>query len=295
MTQNKFIYFPILIFINLLVVAHTFAFLLDDKKYYKDIPITTERELKINIESALGKLTIGRVESNNALELEVVRDSKLGDPTEKIDYKVRDGIGYLKLPGYSKESKGKSVKLSGFDGENWRIYFTDKVPISFDIELGAGKGYFDFTGLRVKDLNISTGASSVTVKFDEMNKNTIENLHIESGVSKFKAYNLLNANFNSFSFSGGVGSYELDFGGELNKEVDVNIEIGLGSLSVLIPKYIEAKVTYEKNWISNIDLDRSFSEESENEYVTSNYYNTRGKMNIKIEAGIGSVRLKRVK
>ncbi len=295
MIRNKFKYLSVLTLISLSFAVQTFSFFPEDKKYYKDIPITTERELKINIEFALGKLTIGRTDSKSILEFEIIKDSETGDPTEKIDYKVRDGIGYLKLTGYSKSQKGKHFNFSSLDGENWKIYFTRDVPISFDIELGAGKGHFDFTALKVKDLNISTGASSVTMKFDEMNKNTIENLHIESGVSKFKAYNLLNANFNSLSFSGGVGSYELDFGGELNKEIDVDIEVGLGSLSVLIPNYVGTKVLYEKNWISNIELDRSFSEEGKHEYTTSNYYNNKGKMNIKIEAGIGSVKIKRIK
>ena len=283
------------IFVILLLVTQAFSFHPGDKKYIKEIPFSGEKELKVNIESALGKLTIVSTESYNVIKFEIIREEKFGDPTEQISYQITDGVGFMKVPVSKKEEKRKTFKFSSFEGEHWKIYFTDRIPISFDIELGAGKGYFDFTNICVKDLNISTGASSVVLKFDKVNSSTIDNINIESGVSKFKAYNLLNANFNNFRFSGGVGLYELDFGGELNKEVDINIELGLGSLNMFIPKYVGAKVLYEKSWISNIDIGRGFNEENEDEYVTDNYYNTKAKMNIKFDTGVGSIKLKRVK
>lgn len=294
MMRKAFKYVDILFALNLLISAYSFPFL-DDKTYHKKLILTSEQELKVNIESALGKLTIGEAADTNSIEIEVIRDSKLSDPMDHLEYVIINGIGYLRISNHSGESQRKLVILRSIESDIWKIYFTNKVPISFDIELGAGKGNFDFTGLRVKDLNISTGASSVVMNFDEMNKATIESINIESGVSKFKAYNLLNANFNTLNFSGGVGSYELNFGGELRKEVDISIEIGLGSLSLYIPTSIGTRVFYKKGWFSSIDLGKGFYEESENEFVTDNYYNSKGKLNINFETGMGSIKVKRVK
>jgi len=69
----------------------------------------------------------------------------------------------------------------------------------------------------------------------------------------------------------------------------------LGSLTVKIPENIGAKVMYEKNFLSGIDLDRAFSEREDNEYLTDNYLSAKGRMNIKIEAGLGSVKVKVIK
>ncbi len=267
----------------------------DDKRYQKENPYSNERELKVNIESAFGKLVIGKCAAENVFSYDILRDPKLGDPTNQIKYTIVDKIGYLEIPGYGSDmSKKKSFHIRSLESEKWIIDLTGRIPISLDIQLGAGKGNFDFTGLKLKDLDISTGASSVTIMFNKLNQQTIENINIETGVSRFKAYNLSNANFNKLKFSGGIGSYELDFSGELNKEVDVDIEIGLGSITILIPKYVGAKVYYEKNWISNVDLDKDFDEEQNNEYETSNYSSARGKMNIQIEAGFGSVKIRRL-
>jgi predicted membrane protein len=90
-----------------------------------------------------------------------------------------------------------------------------------------------------------------------------------------------------------VGSYSLDFGGELKKEVDVDIEVGLGSLTIIIPNDIGAHIMYEKNWISHIELDNDIDEREENNYYTSNYYSSKGKINFRVEAGFGSVKIKR--
>jgi hypothetical protein len=294
MKNYKFKYCLVIISLAILFSVNVYAFFLEDKKFKKDIPYDKERELKVNIESTFGRLNVGRGESNNIANIEILSDSKDDDPLQYIDYDVRDDVGFLTIPADGRNSDKKSFHIK-LDSRKTYLDFTDRIPISFDIELSAGKGNFDFTGLMVKDLNISTGASSVEVAFDKLNKSTIDNLNIETGVSKFRGKNLSNANFNNLRFSGGVGTYELDFGGSLSKEVDVSIEIGLGSLTLRIPNYIGAKVMYEKNWLSGIDLDKSFSEQEENEYLTNNYYNTKGRMNIKIEAGLGSISVKVIK
>ncbi len=285
-----------IIFIILFIASSFIAFPSgDEKKFSKEIPVSSEKEIKVNIDAAFGDLVIMQGEDNNSVNFSIKSDANTTDLSNRYEYIIRDQIGYLRIQNKSvKSSDKKSFSVKGFDNEKWKLEFPVKIPVSFDIELGAGKGRLDFSGLQVKDLNISTGASSVTVLFDKKNEYIIENINIESGVSRFKAYNLNNANFNSLKFSGGLGAYDLDFNGDLNKEVDVNIEIGLGSLNVYIPQKTGAKIWCEKNFITNIDIDKDFIEETTDEYVTSNYYSTKGKMNIRIEAGVGTVKVKRL-
>jgi hypothetical protein len=266
-------------------------------KYHKAIPLSDERELKVTVEAGYGTVEISKGDASNVLDANIETESEQHLP-ELINYSKRNGIGYLDVSVNAdkqvrEENSSHSFTLSGFESNYWNMRFTDAVPISFDVELGLGKGNFDFTGLRVKDLNLSAGASSVYLKFDAPNKNVIEDMTIESGLSKFHGDRLCNANFNHMRFEGGVGSYILDFGGELKKEVDVDIEVGLGSLTIIIPENIGARIIYEKNWISHIELHRSIAEAEENNYYTSNYASAKGKMNMRVEAGFGSVKIKR--
>jgi hypothetical protein len=266
-------------------------------KYHRNIPLADEKELKVTVEAGYGTVNIARGSASTVLDANIESEGEQ-NLEDLITYSKRNGIGYLDVSiNADKETRGErtshTFNFNGFESNNWNMRFTDAVPISFDVELGLGKGLIDLTDLRVKDLNLSAGASSVTLNFGTPNKSVIEDLTIESGLSKFQGNSLCNANFNHLKFEGGVGSYVLDFGGELKKEVDVDIEVGLGSLTIVIPEDIGARIIYEKNWISHIDLDHSINEREENNYYTSNYATAKGKMNMRVEAGFGTVKIRR--
>lgn len=265
------------------------------EKYRWDIKQTGERELKVTVDAAFGKIRIERGISTYIMKADIEADLKR-DLAEYIDYTKRDNLGYLNInttEGFNKDRHSKNISLGELEKNDWLMQFTDKLPISFDIELGAGKGELDLTGLIVKDLNLSSGASSVVLRFDNPNTETIENMTIETGLSKFKGYGLCNANFDRMKFEGGVGSYVLDFSGKLTKEVDVDIQIGLGSIVIWIPEEIGAKITHEKSFISSIDVPKDFTEEDDDIYFSENYETARGKINMYIETGLGSVKIKR--
>ncbi len=266
--------------------------LLKGNKYHKDVELSNEKEIKVTLQSGFGTVHVTRGNGSTILAADVDADKTL-DMANCIDYSKRERVGYLSI-NTNEEVEGKpehkhGFHISGLESSDWNLQFTDAVPLSFDVELGMGKGVFDLTGLTVKDVSISAGASSFLLKFDKPNKGSIEELSIESGVSKFRAENLCNANFSHLKFEGGVGSYVLDFGGQFNREADVDIQVGLGSLTVDIPEEIGARITYEKNFIAHLDIDKDFSEQSENTYVSSNFDDARGRLNMRIEAGLGSV------
>jgi hypothetical protein len=266
------------------------------EKSIREIGRTTEKEIKVILNSSFGTVIIGKGEGEKIF----VMESSPGKESEgrmDVQYSVRNRIGYLEISlGQQGEDQGngkKSFHIENFDRGKWYLRFTDAIPISFDVELGVGRGDFNLSGLEVKDFNLSTGASDVSLAFDSPNRQQIENLNIESGVSKFDARNLNNANFKRFGFHGGVGSYTLDFGGVLQHEVDVDIEVGLGLVTLIVPEDIGARVMYEESWASKLDCDRDFRSAGENTYVSENYHNVPGKMNINIDSGLGSIKVRR--
>lgn len=266
----------------------------------KQISRTTEREVKVNLDAGLGTILLTRGNSSDILTADADLE-KANDLQDCISYSVKDQVGYLDIntgcdtEGKNKEKRGRSgIHLGHLESSTWKLQFTDAVPIAFDIELGLGKADLDFTDLLVKDLTISTGASSVKLRIDKPNRKAIQNLTIEAGLSRFHAEGLCNANFNHMKFSGGVGTYSLDFGGKLEKEADVDIELGLGSLTITIPGDVGAKISYEKNWLSHFDFDKAdFSEREENVYYSRNFRDASGRLNMHIEAGLGTVKIRR--
>jgi hypothetical protein len=112
-------------------------------------------------------------------------------------------------------------------------------------------------------------------------------------VSKFTATDLSNLNFSKLKFSGGIGSYKLDFNGKLKQSAEVQIEVGLGSIKIYIPKSIPARLVYDDHWLSSFHIDDDFDKKQNDVYETEDFDNTSKHLIIQMEAGLGSVRVHR--
>jgi len=281
----------------ILVVSLTLSLPLMPDPPSKEIGRTTEKELKVVLTSSFGSVIISRGEPEKILVAEAT-PRKDESPRMVVDYSIRNRVGYMDVVlGEGTEEGGNhrgSFRFSSLgESAKWYMRFSDAIPISFDLTLGLGKGDFDLSGLQVKDFNLSTGASDVTLSFDERNTTIIENMNIESGVSKFVARNLGNANFKRFRFQGGVGSYLLDFNGKIEKEVDVEVEVGLGVLTMIIPKEVGVRLMYEETWVSRLDCDSDFHTTTDNVYTSDNLGTAATRMNIRVDSGLGSVKIRR--
>jgi Cell wall-active antibiotics response LiaF, C-terminal len=262
----------------------------------REIGRTTEREINVFLSSSFGTVILAKGEAEKILRLLPLGEESV--PLTNIDYAIRNRVGYADVrlgdPDEGGDGGKGSFNLGNLNRKGkWDLRFSDAIPVSFDVELGMGRGDFNLTGLQVKDFRLSSGASDVTLAFDQPNQTRIENMTMESGVSKFEGRNLGNANFKRFRFQGGVGSYTLDFAGKLPAEVEVDVEVGMGAVTIIVPKDVGARVSYEKSWVSSIDLDQDFSSSGSNEYLSENYSAASSRMNIRINAGFGSVRVRR--
>ena len=261
----------------------------------REVSRTTEKELKVVLTSSFGTVRLEKGDREKVILVEGDPSRENGSPFT-LDYEIRNRIGYADMA--LGEDDGGDRRQTGFrikdlEGGEWLLQFSDAVPISFDMKLGVGRGHFDMSGLQVKDFNLSTGATDIDLDFDEPNRTTIENLSIESGVSEFNGRNLGNAHFRHFRFQGGLGTYRLDFSGTLSYEADVDISLGMGALTLIVPSGIGAKIYHEKNWVSHIDFTDDFHSTAENEYTSDNYNSTSARLDIRIDSGVGTVKIRR--
>lgn len=267
----------------------------------REVKRSSEKEVNVRLNASFGSVNVEKGGSKNIVEVYYRQKNKNKEPELDLNYSVRKDIGDLRIEMHP---EGTVVNASGdnevhvnanFKTEEWYVKLVEGIPLSIEAEIGAGKCNFDLSGLTINDLTISTGASSSEVRFNEKNKGEINNLQIETGVSKFVAVNLNNANYKKLSFDGGVGSYYLDFGGELNRTVDVNINIGLGALTLVIPQKVGVRIKYEDSWLSNFSIDDEFVRKRKGIYESGNFASADGQMNIFIESGLGSVKVRRSK
>lgn len=264
--------------------------------FSREIGRTTEREVKVVLSSSFGKLVVTKGEPEKIVIGKTVGSEKDAIPFT-YDYNIRNRVGYLDItfePGQVGEGKRKgSYTISNLGSGNWHLGFTNAIPITFDVELGVSRADFDLTDLQVKDFNLSCGASDVTIAFDKPNTVQMNDMNIECGVGKFEARNLGNANFKRFRFEGGLGAATLDFSGSIQHDADIDIAVGLGLCTIYLPKEVGARIFYEKSIVSRIDYGKGIFSSGDNLYFSDNYANAAHRVNVRIEAGLGSVRIRR--
>ena len=155
------------------------------------------------------------------------------------------------------------VNLDDIKNE-WDLHLGDTL-IDLTINAGAYEGRYELGGLSLTGLTVKDGAADVELSFSEPNKTEMSVLRYETGASSVTLSGLANANFSTLIFSGGAGSYELDFSGELKDDAIVRIESGAGNVQLIVPKDVDAEVTVESALV-NINHSSGWSQ-SGNDYT----------------------------
>lgn len=256
----------------------------ETKKITKTIPFEGEKHLTVILDIGVGTIDIKRNNTGDILNAEV--EYNPDDMRVDINYDQRKDKGELYLVS---ESRDKGLDIDSEDN-HWYLEFGDKVPISFEIDIGACEAELDFTGLRIDGLDMDMGASSIVIDFRKLNPERIPKIRIDVGASELEINGLGNANFDKLSFDGGVGDFTLDFSGDFNHRSYVDMSVGLGSLNVLVPKDAGVQIKSESSFLSSVSIDEDdFEEVDDDIYESDNFGDTDKELVIEIDVGLGSV------
>jgi predicted membrane protein len=87
----------------------------------------------------------------------------------------------------------------------------------------------------------------------------------------------------------------LDFSGDFKHRAYVNIDVGLGSMTILIPKDVGVQIKSESSFLSSVDIDEDDFEEIEDDlYESDNFGQAERELVFDIEVGLGSVEIEYV-
>jgi hypothetical protein len=266
-----------------------FSFGKYSKNLHREFTLKDETLIKARIEFGAGEFIL---EKTNHDKIIVAAEYDPDYLKYRLNYEPIKGIGefYLKCKTEEGDIDWDEEK------NNCDLSFSPKFPLDLKVEIGAAKADFNFSGLKIKNLDMEIGAANAVVRFDQPNPIKMQTLKLEAGASKLKILGLGNANFEKMRFEGGVGNFVLDFSGELDHSAVVNIELGLGKITIKVPRNFGVKIESEKSFLSHISIDEDdFREVDSNVYQTKNYGKTKGELNLYIEVGMGSVEVERGK
>lgn len=116
-----------------------------------------------------------------------------------------------------------------------RLFLTKKIPLALDAEMGFGESILDLSGLWLQNLNLETGANQARVYVRSPNPGAMKECTVSAGVGEFSMEGIGYLNTAKFDFNGGFGKYSLNFAGKLKRDLEANVSVGLGMLSLRIP------------------------------------------------------------
>jgi hypothetical protein len=187
------------------------------------------------------------------------------------------GIGNGELHG-RKNMKGGSLDLR----------LGPQVPLDMYLKFGATEANLELGGLRIRNLKVSTGASATTLRFSHPNLDACRKAEIEVGAAKFEAIGLGNLNTTELEVSGGVGEVVLDFTGSWRSDLRAQVNMGLGSLTMRVPKGLGVSVQKD-GMLSGFDS-QGLTKRG-NVYYSEGYNRATRKLAVKLDAAFGSIKV----
>lgn len=176
------------------------------------------------------------------------------------------------------------------DENDWDITISTKYPLILELDIGACEAEFDLGGLRLLEFSLDVGATEGYIDFSERNPIRLEEISIDVGASSLEMTNIGNANFDEFTFDGGAGSFDLDFLGEYKGESIIDIDVGLGSIDIILPKGVPVQIeTSRDGWFSSVDIhNRNLDEIDDGLYESDDFESSENRIILRIDIGMGA-------
>jgi len=161
-----------------------------------------------------------------------------------------------------------------------------KDPIDLTVEAGAYEGSLNLTGVPIVRLKVTDGAGSNKLSFDAPNPVRMDSLTYETGASNITLEGLGNSDADVVNFKGGAGNFSLDFSGQLQRDMRVYVDGGLGNITITVPSSTNARIVMSTS-LNTISTKGTWT-------VDNNEYRTNGQgplLRIEVKVGIGNLNL----
>jgi hypothetical protein len=126
---------------------------------------------------------------------------------------------------------------------DWELWLGQH-PLNLTIEGGNYQNYLDLSGVPLSQLAIREGPADSDITFTTPNPVLMEQLTYNTGASNVRLEGLGYANFARFDFTGGAGTFLLDFSGPLQQDAHVTLQAGLSSVRLVFPEDTAVRVMF---------------------------------------------------
>ncbi|HKW45996.1 MAG TPA: hypothetical protein VJN70_01070 [Gemmatimonadaceae bacterium] len=241
---------------------------------------------KVRVQYGAGRIDVGATNAPVLYSMTLRYDESTTTPIHRYDADARSltlGIEGGDSPRFRHDLSDKSK------GE-MRLSLSRAVPIDLGLELGATKASLDLGGLNLLGLRLDSGASETVLDFSTPNLNRMRSLEVDVGAASFEARNLGNANASLVHIEGGVGSVELDFGGQWSQDMAVDANLALGKLTLRVPRDVGVRMEVQKFLAS---FDQQGLVKRGDAYYSDNWDRAKYHLRLRAQTTFGGIELDR--
>ena len=240
-------------------------------------PVAGESSLAANVRFDVGALEISAENAPNLYSMNLEYDKAAYNPD--INYSA--GRLAIRL-----ESAHKLGIRGQRQNNRLRLNLTDAIPLNLDVNTGVGETRLALSRLRITRLNLEAGVGSTRLSAYDPNPAICDEIRLRNGVGSMDAVGLGNLNFRRLEFEGGVGGAKLDFSGAWQRDAEIRLQVGVGGVSVRMPREVGVRVTAERHFLSGLQLD-GFQREGRGDYYSEKYNEKKVRITITVTTGIG--------
>jgi hypothetical protein len=246
-----------------------------------------EKSLSADVRMDIGSLEIsGDKDRSSLYSLDLYYDKGSYQPEVKYDSALGSTEGNLRIRLEGTHKMGlradqKNNKLS--------LIVNDAIPLDLKVNTGVGDSRLNLSGMTIARLDLHSGVGGARMSAYEPNPAECQSIRIKSGVGGTEAIGLGNLNFRDLEFEGGVGGADLDFTGQWKQDADVRVQVGVGGVTVKMPRDIGVRVEAEKHFLSGLHLE-GFSQRN-SYYYSDNYDTAKIRITIRVTTGVGGFQI----
>ena len=237
--------------------------------------------LQVFVDYAAGKVVVHGTTDPLLYQLQLVYDPRRSEPMYRFDEASR----LLRL-GVQKRSGSGDGSSEG----QLRLDLSTVVPMDLRLDVGAAGADLDLGGLRLQRLAVQNGASDAVVHFDTPNRAPMQLMELEVGAATLRARGLANARARELRVNVGVGTADLDFGGEWTTDLDVQLEVALGKATLRVPEDVGIRIDLSRFLAS---FDRSDFVKRDGAWYSTNWDTATHRMRVRTRAVLGELQVER--
>lgn len=250
------------------------------------------KKIKVNIDFSSGASIINPSHNSNEINGFIEFNPELFHPN--LNFETVGRIGILDLSTHFKFEYKFENNENEF-GNQAEILLPTNIPIKFNLDYSLADVNINLNDIKISTFNFDLGLGSAIIDMgNEYQNDECMFLIADIGLGTVEFNQLGNLYCDEFEIDCGLGSLLLNFSGEINKNINYDISVGMGEIKIEIPQGVNVLFELDKSLFSDIEFEGMDLIE-ENLYRNENYNEIQPTINFNCSVGLGSVTLEWIK